>query len=108
VPAINENGLTNLTIDIDFLESEFKRLGKPHLISVFIELRETIALPVSDDIPAFLSGANRQTVYRNVQPRRVATLLDKMWKYGSIARTRAEQDRAERRGAEARAVARLN
>ena len=44
VPMINENALSNLMVDIDFLDSEFKRLGKSftsfqelHLVRSIIE-----------------------------------------------------------------------
>lgn len=36
---VNENGVANLLVDVDFLESEFKKLGKSELTSVFEELR---------------------------------------------------------------------
>jgi len=39
VPALNENAISNILVDVDFLEEEFKRIGRPHLTSVFTELR---------------------------------------------------------------------
>jgi hypothetical protein len=39
ITSINENGIINLLIDADFLESEFRRLGKAELTAVFSELR---------------------------------------------------------------------
>jgi len=36
---MNENAISNILIDIDFLEEELKRIGRPHLTSVFVELR---------------------------------------------------------------------
>lgn len=38
VPAMNEDAISNLLVDIDFLEGEFTRIGKGHLNSVFAEL----------------------------------------------------------------------
>ena len=39
VPAMNENAISNVLVDVDFLEDEFQRIGRPHLTSVFTELR---------------------------------------------------------------------
>lgn len=39
VPMVNENAITNLLVDVDFLEGEFKTLGKAQLSSSFTELR---------------------------------------------------------------------
>ena len=36
---INENALSNILVDVDFLEEEFKRNGRGHLNSAFNELR---------------------------------------------------------------------
>ena len=36
---INENAISNLLIDVDYLEGALKRIGRSHLITVFIELR---------------------------------------------------------------------
>jgi hypothetical protein len=36
---MNENAISNILIDVDFLEEELKRIGRPHLSSVFAELR---------------------------------------------------------------------
>lgn len=39
IPMMNENAISNILIDVDFLEEELKRIGRPHLCSEFIELR---------------------------------------------------------------------
>jgi len=39
IPMMNEHALSNIVIDVDFLEDELKRIGRPHLASVFTELR---------------------------------------------------------------------
>ena len=39
IPMLNENGIANLLVDVDFLESEFKAMGKAQLTSSFNELR---------------------------------------------------------------------
>ena len=36
---MNENAISNILVDVDFLEDELKRIGKSHLSSVFVELR---------------------------------------------------------------------
>lgn len=36
---MNENAISNILVDVDFLENELKRIGRSHLASVFIELR---------------------------------------------------------------------
>lgn len=37
---INENGISNVLVDVDFLETEFTSLGKQQLHASFIELRQ--------------------------------------------------------------------
>lgn len=39
VSVMNDNAISNILVDVDFLENEFKRIGRPHLNSVFTELR---------------------------------------------------------------------
>jgi hypothetical protein len=39
VQAINENAISNVLVDVDFLEEAFKRIGRSHLTNVFGELR---------------------------------------------------------------------
>lgn len=39
VPSINENAISNLLVDVDFLEDELRRNGRGHLNAAFIELR---------------------------------------------------------------------
>lgn len=36
---MNENALSNILVDVSFLENELKRIGRGHLTSVFVELR---------------------------------------------------------------------
>ena len=45
---MNENAISNILIDVDFLEEEFKRHGRPDLATAFVELRVVSApLPLS-------------------------------------------------------------
>jgi hypothetical protein len=39
IPMMNENAISNILIDVDFLEEELKRIGRSHLTAVFGELR---------------------------------------------------------------------
>lgn len=39
IDMINENAISNILIDVDYLEDALKRIGRSHLVSVFIELR---------------------------------------------------------------------
>ena len=45
VPSMNENAILNVLVDVDFLEGEFKRIGRSHLTSVFGELRSVSRPP---------------------------------------------------------------
>jgi len=50
---MNEDALSNLLVDVDFLESEFRKIGHGHLNAAFQELR-TVRHILSR---AILSGA---------------------------------------------------
>ena len=39
IPMMSENAISNILIDVDFLEDELKRIGRSHLTTVFTELR---------------------------------------------------------------------
>ena len=36
---MNENAISNILLDVDFLEDELKRISRGHLVAVFAELR---------------------------------------------------------------------
>ena len=40
VAILNENALSNIFVDVDFLEAEFKRIGREHVNVAFAELRQ--------------------------------------------------------------------
>jgi len=94
-------------IDTNFLEAEFQKLGMADLEVSFAELRTTASIPLNGEVNSFLTPAIRQSEYPNVQPRRLAVLLDKLARHASTSRSRADQERAEKRKMEAQAVARL-
>lgn len=39
ITMMNEHAISNILIDVDFLEEELKRIGRGHLASAFVELR---------------------------------------------------------------------
>ena len=39
VSSINENGMRNLLVDVDFLEDEFGKLGEADISNTFAEIR---------------------------------------------------------------------
>lgn len=51
VPIISESGLKNLLVDLDFLEGEFRQLGRASLTGVFAELRAVSTR--SDPLPLY-------------------------------------------------------
>jgi len=107
VSTINENGMRNLLVDVDFLEDEFRKLGEADISNTFAELRATVNIPLRDEVGTFITSTGRQSQYPGVQPRRLASLLEKMARHGYGSRSRPEQEKAERRKAEALAVSRL-
>jgi hypothetical protein len=121
---MNENAISNIMIDIDFLEEELKRIGRSHLSSAFIELRmvrntfgnksivinkssQTANIPLSDTVQEYLIPANRHTTYATVKHKRLQALLEKLAKYGATQKNLSTREIAERRRKEADAVGRL-
>ena len=39
IPMMNENAIANILQDVDFLGDEFRKNGRPELMSAFAELR---------------------------------------------------------------------
>jgi exocyst complex component 6 len=39
IPMLNENFVINILTDVDFLDQEFQRNGRPQLMTAFAELR---------------------------------------------------------------------
>ncbi|KAJ3788694.1 rsec15 [Lentinula aff. detonsa] len=107
IAMINENAISNLLIDCDFLETEFGRIGRPHLSSAFNELRATTGIVFSDKVQDYLIPANRQSTYAAVKHKRLQALLEKLAQYGSTRRDSAGRQLGEKRRKEADAVGRL-
>ncbi|TFY83337.1 hypothetical protein EWM64_g675, partial [Hericium alpestre] len=125
IPAMNENAISNILVDVDFLEDQFRGAGRSHLLSVFGELRSVSPLPfppsqnlmwhmmqttsivLSDTVSEYLVPANRQTSYGDVRPKRLQALLEKLAKYGASCRDAPAREKGEKRRKEADAVGRL-
>ncbi|KAJ7240336.1 exocyst complex component, sec15 subunit [Mycena haematopus] len=107
IPMMNENAISNILIDVDFLEEELRRIGRGHLSSVFVELRTTTSIPLNSTVQEFLVPAMRQTSYAAVKHRRLAALLEKLARYGASQRDGPSRELGDRRRKEADAVGRL-
>ncbi|GJJ07614.1 hypothetical protein Clacol_001818 [Clathrus columnatus] len=100
VTAINENALSNLLVDVGFIEEELGRGGRGHLSPVFNELK-------ADAVQRYLVPTVRQTSYSSVKPKRLAILLEKMARAGLQSRDPIQRERGLKKQKEAEAVGRL-
>ncbi|KAJ3892080.1 rsec15 [Lentinula edodes] len=107
IAMMNENAISNLLVDCDFLENEFGRIGRPHLSSAFNELRVTTGIVLADKVQEYLIPANRQNTYAVVKHKRLQALLEKLAQYGSTRRDTPGRQLGEKRRKEADAVGRL-
>ncbi|KAJ7284017.1 rsec15 [Mycena rebaudengoi] len=107
IPMMNENAISNILIDVDFLEEELRRIGRGHLSSVFVELRTTTSIPLNNTVQEFLVPAMRQTSYATVKHKRLQSLLDKLAKFGASQRDAPSRELGDKRRKEADAVGRL-
>jgi len=92
---------------VNFLEDEFKRIGRPHLNSVFTELHATTSIVLTDQVQQYLIPQVRQQSYGTVKHKRLQALLDKLAKYGTSCRDAPSRETGDRRRKEAEAVGRL-
>lgn len=122
---INENAISNILVDVDFLDEQFRGIGRGHLSAVFTELRlvseclvrfcqlktnvmnQTTSIPLSDAVQDYLVPATRQVSYSAVKSRRLQALLEKLAKYGAQCKDNQSREKGERRRKEAEAVGRL-
>ncbi|KAF9268155.1 exocyst complex component, sec15 subunit [Marasmius fiardii PR-910] len=107
IPMMNENAISNILVDVDFIENQLRTVGRSHLSTVFVEFRMTTSIPLNNTVQEYLVPANRHTSYAAVKFRRLAALLDKLARYGTSRRDAASRELGERRRKEADAVASL-
>ncbi|KAG6903461.1 hypothetical protein C0995_005484 [Termitomyces sp. Mi166 len=107
IVMINENAITNILVDVDFLDEELRRIGRSHLSSVFVELRMTTSIPLSDTVHEYLVPAMRHGSYSAVKHKRLQSLLEKLARFGATQRDSAARELAEKRRKEADAVGRV-
>lgn len=107
VNAMNENAVSNILVDIGFLQDEFNRIGRGHLNEVFAELRAMASIVLNDNVQDYLLPQVRKTTYSMIKPKRLQTLLEKLAKYGSSCRDGPSRELGEKRRKEADAVGRV-
>ncbi|KAF8639756.1 hypothetical protein AX17_001018 [Amanita inopinata Kibby_2008] len=107
VTMMNEHAISNILIDVDFLEGELKRIGRPHLSSAFVELRMTANIPLSDTVHEYLVPAMRRTTYAAIKHKRLQALLEKLARYGATQKDASARELAEKRRKQSEAVGRL-
>ncbi|EEB97459.1 hypothetical protein MPER_03220, partial [Moniliophthora perniciosa FA553] len=98
IPMLNENAISNVLIDVDFIEDQLRSIGRAHLSSAFVELRSTTSIVLNNTVQEYLVPANRHASYATVKNKRLQALLDKLAKYyGSVrnGREMAENRRKE-------------
>jgi len=94
-------------VDVEFLEDEFKRLGRSHLTTVFDELRSMASIVLSNNVQEYLQPELRRTTYVAVKPKRLQALLEKLATYGSTCKDAPSREKGEKRRKEAEAVRRI-
>ncbi|KAL0949336.1 hypothetical protein HGRIS_009408 [Hohenbuehelia grisea] len=107
IPMMNENAISNILVDVDFLEDQLNTFGRGHLNKAFAELRLTTSIPLSDVVQEYLIPAVRLQSYGIVKNKRLQALLEKLAKYGQSQRDVASREMADKRRKEAEAVGRL-
>ncbi|KAJ3554408.1 hypothetical protein NM688_g3127 [Phlebia brevispora] len=107
IPMMNENAISNILVDVDFLEDEFKKNGRPQLMTAFAELRAIASIVMSDQVQQFLNPTIRQSSYANIRPKRLQSVLEKLARYGSQCRDQPSRERGNRRQKEAESIGRL-
>ncbi|KAK7695756.1 hypothetical protein QCA50_000393 [Cerrena zonata] len=107
IPMMNEHAISNILVDVDFLEDEFKRNGRPELCTIFQELRMMASIVLSDKVAEYLIPTLRQTTYNKIKPKQLQALLEKLARFGSQCRDTPSRERGEKRRKEAEAVGKI-
>ncbi|WVF71415.1 hypothetical protein IAT40_006219 [Kwoniella sp. CBS 6097] len=107
VARLNEMALSSVLADVNFIETEIKRLGKSGLDTVFDEVKHTINIILSDAVSAYMEPSIRSMSYSSVKPIRLAVILAKLGKAAAVTGGQNGMIKAERRRREADEVAKL-
>ncbi|TDL29539.1 exocyst complex component, sec15 subunit [Rickenella mellea] len=107
IAMLNENAISNILVDVDFLENELKNIGRSHLSVAFTELRSTTSIVLSDSVQQYLVPAIRQASFPSVKHKRLQALLEKLARFGTSSNIPAVREIGEKRKKEAEAVGRL-
>ena len=104
---VNLNGLENLELDVTFLYHYARSLHIDGMDSVFGQIRQTLAVILSDSVSEYaLSPVARQQKFAQVQPLKVAGVLEKLVAYHQ-AHGASQADQAAKRIRERDMVLRL-
>lgn len=107
VRQVNLNGLENLELDVTFLYHYARSLHIDGMDGVFGQIRQTLAVILSDSVSEYaLSPVARQQKFAQVQPLKVAGVLEKLVAYHQ-AHGASQADQAAKRIRERDMVLRL-
>jgi len=107
VQRLNEAAISNILVEVDFIEQSLRDSGQSHLSSNFDRLKLLASIPLDNNVQEYLNPSVRQASYASIQPRDLMALLEKLARFGASSRNAAERERGERRRTEANAVSRL-
>ncbi|KAI9592840.1 exocyst complex subunit Sec15-like-domain-containing protein [Syncephalis fuscata] len=77
VKKFNLNFVTNMDVDVSFLERFVEELGDPMMLDVFVELRQVITLLMSNNQEEYLDIQIRNRKYSRLKPALVMSLFEK-------------------------------
>ena len=124
---LNENGIHNILVDVEFLEDEFKRAGRPQLMSAFDELRavsytsgsaiairadlgpryQIASIVLNNNVQQFLTPAIRQSTYAHIRAKPLQSMLEKLARFGGQCRDPVQREKGEKRRKEAEAIGKI-
>lgn len=107
VQRMNEAAISNILVEVDFIEQSLRDSGQSHLSSNFERLKLLASIPLNNHVQEYLNPSIRQASYASIQPKELAAVLEKLSRFGASSRNSQERERGERRRTEAAAVARL-
>ncbi|PVF96451.1 exocyst complex subunit Sec15-like protein [Serendipita vermifera] len=108
VRRLNDAAISNVLVDVDFIEQSLRDSGQGHLSSIFDHLKLLASIPLNNTVQDYLNPSLRQSSYISVKPKELAAVLEKLARFGGITNKNAgEREKGERRRAEAAAVSKL-